>query len=388
MKIFVIASLFLLSLSYGKRKELPDKPRVKRHIVWDKTTLKRVSASVSVANYSGYGRIVQLKDESLLAIYETNGNIVCVKSTDVGSSWSAPVIVATRIKGTNMTVPDILVLADQSILVCYNARPYDISPSRKFGIRTKKSYDGGKTWEDEKLCYEAGYLFKDGCWEPSAVQLPNGEVQLYFANEGPYTSSNEQNISMLRSADNGLTWTTTPEVVSFRPGRRDGMPVPLLLNNKKDIVFAIEDNGFTTFKPYIIRNSIKKNWGQTVGATSADRTYALAEKIGDHIYAGAPYLRQLKTGETILSYQGTEGRSNRMGNAEMKVVIGDKHARNFKGKTTPFTVPANKSCLWSSLTVLKDNTIIAVTTTSAYSRNTEVWMIKGRLVEDDAAGTL
>lgn len=383
MKICAIAPLIFLSLSYGKKKNLPESPIVgSRHVVWDKATLKKVSASVIGVKYCGYGRIVQLQDESLLAVYEADGSIVCVKSTNLGASWSLPVSVAPREVGTNMAVPDILVLRDQSILVCYNPRPYNISHSRKFSIRTKKSYDGGKTWKDGKLLYEAGYQFENGCWEPSAIQLPEGEIQLYFANEGIYTNTNEQNISMLRSSDNGLTWTNTPEVISFRAGKRDGMPAPLLLNNGRDIAFAIEDNGSVNFKPYIIRNTIQENWASAVGGNSSNRTYALADKINDEIYAGAPYLRQLKTGETILSYQGTEGRTNKMENADMKVVVGDEQARNFNKKTVPFVIPANKSCLWNSLAVLKDDTIIAVTSTNAYSGNTEVWMIKGRMVAD------
>ena len=95
------------------------------------------------------------------------------------------------------------------------------------------------------------------------------------------------------------------------------------------------------------------------------------------------YLRQLKTGQTILSYQGTEGRINKMNNAEMKVVIGDSNARNFSHKSVPFVIAKNKSALWSSLAVLSDNTIVALTSTSSYSSgNTEIWMIKGHVISE------
>ena len=378
----------LLALGCSKKNEtviVPQKPSVNSHVVWDYSTLKKVSSSAAGEKYCGYARMIQLQDQTLIAIYEADGNIVSVKSSDLGATWSAPVSVARRADGTNMSVPDILELKDHSLLACYNPRPYDISPSRKFGIRTKKSYDGGLTWKDEKLLYEAGYEFKNGCWEPSAVQLPSGEIQLFFANEGDYLNSDEQNISMLRSSDNGLTWTKNREIVSYRAGKRDGMPVPLLLNNGKEVVFAIEDNGFDAFKPYIIRNSLTENWANTVDAGSANRSYALADKIADNIYAGAPYLRQLKTGQTILSYQGTEGRTNKMEFADMKVVVGDEQARNFSKKSTPFIIPADKSCLWSSVTVLNDNTIVAVTSTNAYSNHSEIWMIKGRLVQEPIA---
>jgi GH43 family beta-xylosidase len=377
----------LLITGCGKKEEAPKKASALgsgSHIEWDSSTLKKVSGG-SAERYCGYSRMIQLHDQSLLAIYEASGNVVCVKSTDLGSTWSAPVSIAARVEGVNMAVPDILELKDHSLLACYNPRPRDISPSRKFAIRTKKSDDGGLTWKDERLLYEAGHEFKNGCWEPSAIQLPGGEIQLFFANEGIYTGSDEQNISLLRSADNGLSWTGTPEIVSFRAGSRDGMPVPLLLKNGKNIVFSIEDNGFTNFKPYIIRNSIQDNWANIADAGSPGRSYALANKIGDELYAGAPYLRQLSTGEAILSYQGTEGRTNKMEFADMKVVIGDEEARNFNRKSVPFIIPENKSCLWNSLCILNDNTIIAVASTNAFSDHTEVWMVKGHLVPDPIA---
>ncbi|MCA1482081.1 sialidase family protein, partial [Bradyrhizobium sp. NBAIM08] len=126
-------------------------------------------------------------------------------------------------------------------LASYNPRPAKGNASGHYGIRTKKSYDGGLSWTDERLLYEAGSKFEDGCWEPSQIQLPSGEIRLFFSDEGPYTNSNEQNISLFRSLDNGLAWTAQPQMVSFRAGKRDGMPVPVLLKDKNEILFSIED---------------------------------------------------------------------------------------------------------------------------------------------------
>lgn len=348
-------------------------------IAWDYSTLKKVS---SAAGYNGYARLIQLKDRSLICTYESAGSIVVVKSTDLGVSWSNPVTVEQKGDGINMAVPDILQLNDGSILVCFNPRPFNISPERKFGIRIKKSYDGGSTWVDGRLLYEADYLFENGCWEPSAIQLPSGEIQLYFANEGIYKQSNEQNISLLRSSDNGLSWSKTPQIVSFRNGSRDGMPVPVLLNNGKEIAFAIEDNGFTNFKPYIIKNTVSQNWNTIVDGASTARTYALENKIADDVYAGAPYLRQLPSGETILSYQGAEGRTNSIDFSEMKVVIGNNEANSFNRKSVPFALPGSKSGLWNSLNVIEGNTVVALTSTNGLSSSgaTEVWMIKGHVI--------
>ena len=137
------------------------------------------------------------------------------------------------------------------------------------------------------------------------------------------------------------------------------------------------------FKPSIIRTTFEANWNTVADGSSPNRNAALAQPLADSIYAGAPYLSQLKTGETILSYQGTEGRDKQWERACMYVAIGDREGKNFGNKTIPFDIPLNKQGLWNSLCVLDDNTIIALTSTNAYSDNaTEVWMIKGHLMKE------
>ena len=66
---------------------------------------------------------------------------------------------------------------------------------KRFSIQVTRSSDGGKSWTAPVEVYKAGYEFKNGCWEPAQIQLPSGEIQLYIANEGPYTQSNEQEIT-------------------------------------------------------------------------------------------------------------------------------------------------------------------------------------------------
>jgi hypothetical protein len=364
-------------------EEIATKPAVEGiRIAWDYNSLIQISDKNST-DYNGYGRLTQLNDKKLICTYESGGAILINISSDLGATWSNPITVVPGNASVNMTTPDILQLKDNSILICYNPRPIAGS-TEKFSINTIKSYDGGLTWKENQIVYEADSIFENGCWEPSALQIPSGEIQLFFSNENLYRNSNEQNISLIRSSDNGLTWSATPEIVSFRAGQRDGMPSPILLKNQAEIVFSIEDNGTNNqFKPYTIRNSITENWQQTIDGNSNNRNYALEEVLNNNIYAGATDLAQLSTGEVLMSYQGTENRTtNDINNADMKVVIGNDQAKNFNRKSTPFLISAGKSALWNSITVLDDDTVIALTTTNQFSNSSQVWMIKGHVIPE------
>lgn len=374
--IFVMSNICFAQAQKNDSENTP-------HIQWDKSTLKQIAPVAK--GYANYARMIQLHAGNLICIYETRGGIDCAESSDFGATWKNQINIIQPVEGYNMAVPEILELKDHSLLMSYNPRPKKVNSqtdtTKLFEIRTKKSYDQGKTWKDDCLVYQASYKFEDGCWEPSQIQIPSGEVQLYFSNENVYRKSNEQNISIFRSKDGGKTWSTQPEIVSFRPGHRDGMPVPIMLKGTKEILFSIEDNARGQFQPVIIRNTLSQNWQKPVGADDAERNFALVPQLPDTVYAGAPYIRQLKNGTAILSYQSTLGRGKNGDLAYMQVAVGDKNARNFKDVENPFEVPANKHGLWNSLCILNDDTIIAITSTNAFSNSTTVWMIKGKLIK-------
>jgi hypothetical protein len=385
--------LFFTCCTEGESQEelkptpLPsEKPVEGIRIAWDHRTLRRLSPAS--AGYAGYARMIELTDGTLYCVFENDGSIQKTTSGDGGDSWSEPVTIATGEAGINAAVPEILQLADNSLLLSYNMRPHGTPvESKRFGIRVRKSTDG-VTWTPPVTVYEAGYEFGNGCWEPAQIQLPTGEIQLFIANEGPYTSSNEQEITLFRSIDNGNSWTAG-EKVSFRAGHRDGMPVPLILKNTNEIIFAIEDNGIVPpeFKPMIIRTSMSDSWKNApVLATSASREQPVDKLnlLPGSKYGGAPYIRQLGSGEVILSYQGNDFRKDNVWNrSDMVVCIGDAAGRNFNRKSLPFyTADAAKSSLWNSLSVTGGNTVWAVGSTNAYGNKSEVWLIKGIILKD------
>ena len=323
-------------------------------IFWDSRS------PITIFNSGGYGRLIELQDGRLLACCESGGIKVCF-SKDKGKNWSSPTLIAPNSNNTPNCVPDLIQLSDGTIIVGYNPRPSTpYTEDRRFGIRLRRSTDNGMTWSDEIFVYDADYVFENGCWEPSFLELPSGELQLYFADESPYTSNGDQQISLCRSFDDGLTWTE-PQRISYRSGYRDGMPVPVLLADKKYIVVAIEDNGWSgvgDFLPTTVRTSLVNNWKNNsfVNGSSGNRNRSINYNYCPMAKGGAPYLRVLPNGETVLSHQSRYGEGDNM---KMYVYVGNKQAKDFKAMSKPF-VQGTKGCWWNSLAVIDSGIVVAV----------------------------
>ena len=94
------------------------------------------------------------------------------------------------------------------------------------------------------------------------------------------------------------------------------------------------------------------------------------------VYAGAPYLRVLKSGETALSFQQAD--DGELEHCQMVVCLGDKTAHDFAGNSCPFDGFKTTAQLWGSLFVKDKRTLVALTSTrigDVYG----VWTMEGRL---------
>ena len=161
------------------------------------------------------------------------------RSADGGDTWTAPEKVFHPFEVENeggkarihIANSELLQLSTGELLAACNYRPSvpEITP---FAIAVCRSTDNGHTWSRPQVIYEAGPRFTDGCWEPCFLELPDGDVQVYFANEGPYTRSSEQQITVHTSHDKGLTWGDF-RTVCFRKDSRD--PLQTLLSPKTPI---------------------------------------------------------------------------------------------------------------------------------------------------------
>ena len=365
MKKLIFAAIGFLLLQCCPVKDIK--------IHWHKETQQFVTPGV-------YARIKNVQQRHAL-VYNA-GNAALIRfSEDKCNSWNSPIKVAEE-GGYTFTNCELLKLASGKLLYMWNARPHS-GTGLPYKIMFATSDDGGNSWSCARDLYIADSNFKNGCWEPIALQLPDGEIQIYFANEAPYTDSNEQEISIMRSFDECRTWTEA-EKVSFRKGFRDGMPSPIYLPHNKEIALAIEDNGVRgRFKPVIVRTS--NNWTDgCVSANDSRREEALCDtcSLPESIYAGAPYLINYGESHTLLSIQSTEGRKGENERyANMQVYVGDKDARNFRNRSTPLPdLPENAHALWNSITLLDEETIIATMSVNGYKKNYNgIWTVKGKI---------
>jgi acetyl esterase/lipase len=348
---------------FDKYLKEPAKAKSAASIDWDKDTLRYLCPG-------GYPRMIRLSDGATLLSCEDAGRAVVRRSEDDGKTWSEPIEAARGDHGTAAN-PQPLALKSGATLLFYNDRPQNLQGSYSICVATSR--DGGKTWARRaEPIYNADVRWDNGCWEPAAVQQPSGEILLFFANESPYRESDEQEISITRSTDDGATWSDV-KTFSFRKGGRDGMPVPLMLKSG-ELVVAIEDTGGrTTFElqPSIIHADATPS---SIVSGSDPRRHVAVESLDETRYAGAPYVVQLPTGDTVLSCQigsALEGKSPRP-----TLFVGDSSANHFGAPTTPFNQYHGK---WSSLYVRGDGAIVALTG-AHIGDEAGIWAIDGHLV--------
>ncbi len=326
-----------------------------------------------------YSRLKLLSDGTLACAYSA-GSDVFLRLCRQGQ-WDSPIKVASDPSGRhNYTNSELLELADGRLMYAWNARAR--RAGQPYKIMVAYSADKGRSWSGEETLYTAGTEWTDGCWEPAMMQLPDGEVQLFFANEHNIPD-NRQNITMLRSTDGCVSWED-PMVVSFRSTSRDGMPVPLCLQNGRDLVLAIEDNGLNgNFKPVIIHSSVADNWrGGTVTGSSPHRWSALAttDELAPSVYAGAPYLIQLHSGQTLLSCQSSEGRKS-ADYPIMQTYVGNSQAKNFCCRSTPFPFVGEEETQvqWCALAQTGDSTVMATSSVSNRKSQNGIWNATGHI---------
>lgn len=329
------------------------------HLEWDASTLRLLLPG------GGYGRIHRLANGSLLASAEWQRTSVVLHSRDDGLTWTAPITAATFAHGIAAN-PELCPLRDGRVLLLWNERPVPDGGRHPYTIRLSSSCDGGITWIPRaEPVFTAGTTMAAACWEPAAVQMPDDSIRLFFAHELP----GQQEIASLTSRDASQTWSE-PSQASLRPNRRDGMPVPCLLQDGT-LALSIEDNGILAatearhppFRPSIVLPDRQQRWT------------ALGEPPAENVNVAAPYLVRLSTGETLLSVQSNEDEHRWH---RMAVYVGNENARDFRNRSLPFGLPPQTNGEWNSLCVVDADAVIALSTATIEGQR-GLWSIRGRV---------
>ena len=260
-----------------------------------------------------YVRIKQLFDGSFIMLYNElkNSDGVRMLRSEDGYSWGEYSTVFAPTETKRYANPEAIVLKNGDILCCAAWRivPDYLTDNSKGGIEIKRSSDNGRTWSEEQL------VFTGLTWEPYFLQLRSGELQLYWTNTTRYNLPNGNNTStgtaMLRSFDNGYTWTGDPHVpysgqvvakqatecydgVQFYT---DQMPVAIELQNGT-IALSLESRLDRKGNCYISMAYSDDNWAESIPLDGEGP----ADKLTNMNRGGGPYLAQFPSGETVLHH--------------------------------------------------------------------------------------
>ncbi|GAB3543116.1 sialidase family protein [Spirosoma fluminis] len=348
-------------------------------IAWDNTA-RKLSHDVYFAEY---GRVHRVKGDTLLLTYHCGDaqnywdNIAIRRSVDGGNTWSAAEIVMADNDPNyyGFANPEILVMQNGDVMLAYTGRgnPDDNAHGN---IQIRISKDRGWTFGAPRI------VATGRSWEPGMIQLPDGDIELFYSSEAAWwpSASPQQEILMVHSTDNGLTWSQ-PAHVAYTDRMRDGMAVPLVLKDNKGIVFPIESVN-NTQSPWILWSSLSAKW-QYAGLgtpTNQRRWLATAERI----WGGAPYIVQLSGGQTLLSTQDAGGRSisSDWRKNTMLVLVGNSVAKNFTNSSFPWpNLPTNEGAYYSSLFLKNDTTPVLITTRNFADGHSEIYWKEGHITK-------
>ena len=408
LKIFFTFIVLLIcsdvDVSAGNKQTKPGKQTVK--VIWDEPE-KIVKG--------GYPRVHRLNDGRLMMCYSASSNDYIKFSEDNGLTWSEESSVVMRhfieendagkakVTAAN---PEFAQLSENNpykpgrIIFACNYRPMNMDSQAKdddkyassvfpYTIAIKTSDDNGKTWSAMRHVYKSEKWTNNtlrGCWEPFVLELPDGTVQIYFADETPYwkKGSKWQNISVIESVDGGTSWSA-PRVVSQNGSHRDGLPVVMLLDGMIYMAIETSEEG-ARLHPIVVRSTIENNWKTPVKKDSPDRFHPFRKSLkSDIAYSGAPYM--IATDNYIVySYQIADASDDKKENdsrhATMEVQvcpkneIKDGYFNMMRASTRPIdTDQSTEAALWNSLCDLGGDEILAASQYNGY-----VYLVRGKII--------
>ena len=349
---------------------------------WDKSLLEpnyrqytEVTGDKLRIREANYPRIKKIADDRYILFYKdarVARNIYYSVSSDL-KEWGL---------GLNLFASRSITVNGESDTLCYSTCDATVlqngdimaiasfRSSRNFrrtnefnGLAMKISSDGGRTWGEEQIIY------KGSNWEPQILQLPDGEIQVYFTHGGPKIQPQMEagipesemvpssGTAIIRSKDNGKTWdpyVMEPPYAAHRVSQQyaytkkgiqvftDQMPCAILLNNTDTIALAMESMFVRDGEDvlYITTAYSDDNWAVGLGLDEEGP----ADKQENMWHGAAPYLRQFPSGETVLSYN----------QKRFQIRLGDSLAREFGDPLFPL----NGTGRWGSLELIQSHIVV------------------------------
>jgi len=250
-----------------------------------------------------------------------------------------------------------------------------LSECERSELRLRFSRDYGVTW-DAPISVARG---RGRVWEPSLVQLPGGELEIYYACEAPDLrrgGRQDQRIEVVRSLDRGRTWTDATEV-SQHPGARNGMPAAIVLANGK--VACAQEMVGEKVSPWITFTLR----GQRVEETAPQR---------DYDFGAAPALLRAPDDSVLLAFHSGFQKPPAPAGAPVRwmftnvwVLRGNAEAKDFDASSQPWPDLDERTGMFFPSLFMKDaDTVVALASCitqpgDASSTRTVVRWIEGKL---------
>ncbi len=338
------------------------------------TTVMPDTLTVGAANYP---RIKKLPNGSYILFWHNNSvgaNVFYTRSYDL-VNWepvkkvfeATPITVNGQADERCYCNGDAAVLQNGELMVVASFRSKDHfrKDNAYNGIMMRKSSDNGKTWGEEQVIYRGSN------WEPQILQLPSGEIQVYFTHSGAKSQMQidmgwigedmvpSSGTAIARSFDNGKTWKSNipgSPYAGYAISQRytdtikgikvftDQMPCAVLLNKYNTIAMVVESKRRYNTNDYAISTVYSNdNWSHNLSIDEEGPS----DKQKDLWLGSSPYIKQFPSGETVVSY----GR-----NSNFMIRLGDAKARKFYEPYMPFGKEV-KGC-WGSLELDGAHTMI------------------------------
>jgi len=338
-----------------------------------------------------YGRIKRLQDGSYIMFYQPLrvGYHIYVSFSQDCVNWTKGQRVFEGYKFTNAdgeedkfkyATADAVQLQNGDILAfcIFHTEKHYGKRLNEFGVTFKRSKDGGHTWGEERVLYNTVN------WEPYPMQLEDGEILVFFTDSDWDWNPNSSGTSILRSKDNGETWTLQKQAIrQFRavakPKQRsvgtpiipadstrkvftDQMPVVCKLNCSNESLAVLESANAEN------RLSISLAWEDSHWPTTLTGNMEGPSKRRNRAFEGSgPYVMQFPSGETAVTYGNGNGYfACRLGN-ETGWDIPDRE------EFLPFGPRFSR---WGSIEKVDAHTAVTITTDPYKGANVE----KGRLM--------